>query len=184
MLLALAVSLGAAPACAQNLNLCSACHGADGNSTSFGVPSIAGQPKMFIEQQLRLFRDERRESDQMYAAARRLKDEEIVSLAGHFAGMPARSAAAGPQAPGLLESGARLATQQRCAACHGADFGGENQAPRLAGQREEYLFSEMQAYRDNRRVGVDAAMASALRGMQDDALKALAHYLSRAPLKH
>ena len=42
----------------ERLQLCAACHGADGNSTTVGVPSIAGQPKLFIETQLVLIREE------------------------------------------------------------------------------------------------------------------------------
>jgi cytochrome c553 len=51
--------------------------------------------------------------------------------------------------------------------------------PRLAGQREEYLRSEMLAYRDGTRSGGDTVMAAALYGVKDDEITALAHFLSR-----
>ena len=36
----------------ERLQLCAACHGEDGNSGNPQIPSIAGQPKLFLETQL------------------------------------------------------------------------------------------------------------------------------------
>ena len=163
----------------QNANLCAACHGPDGNSSSAGVPSIAGQPKLFIENQLVLFREGMRESDQMFAALKGMKDPEIIKLAEHFSKLPAK------QAPGvtdksLFQKGQALAKKNRCGICHLADFRGQNQVPRLAGQREEYLLSEMRAFRDNKRRGGDTIMAASLYGIGEAELAALAHFLARS----
>ena len=163
----------------QNFNLCSACHGPDGNSTTAGVPSIAGQPKLFIESQLVLYREGMRESDQMFAALKGMKDPEIIKLAEHFSKLPAK------QAPGvtdksLFRKGQALAKKNRCGICHLADFRGQNQVPRLAGQREEYLLSEMRAFRDNKRRGGDTIMAASLYGIGEAELAALAHFLARS----
>jgi len=162
----------------QNINLCSACHGADGNSITFGVPSIAGQPKLFIENQLVLFREGMRESDQMLAAMKGLKDPEIIKLAEHFSKLPAK-AAPGTVQRDLFYKGQQLAMKNRCGICHLADFSGQQQVPRLAGQREEYLLAEMKAYRDNKRKGGDTIMAASLYGITDEEISALAHFLSR-----
>ncbi len=62
----------------ERLQLCAACHGEDGNSANPQVPSIAGQPKLFLETQLVLFREELRKSDQMAPVVRGLKDPEII----------------------------------------------------------------------------------------------------------
>jgi cytochrome c553 len=51
--------------------------------------------------------------------------------------------------------------------------------PRLAGQREEYLESEMRAYRDGTRKGGDTIMAAALYGVSGADIKALAHFLAQ-----
>jgi cytochrome c553 len=67
----------------------------------------------------------------------------------------------------------------RCGTCHAPDFRGHNQVPRLAGQREEYLASEMRAYRDDQRKGGDTIMAAALYGVSDADIRAIAHFLSR-----
>ena len=163
----------------QNFNLCSACHGPGGNSTTVGVPSIAGQPKLFIESQLVLYREGMRESDPMFAALKGMKDPEIIKLAEHFSKLPAR------QVPGvtdksLFQKGQALAKKYRCGICHLADFRGQNQVPRLAGQREEFLLSEMRAFRDNKRRGGDTIMAASLYGIGEADLVALAHFLARS----
>lgn len=163
--------------------LCAACHGADGNSPEPEVPSIAGQPKLFLENQLVLFREELRRSEIMQPVVRGMKDPEIVALAGHFSKLPARSVETGPRDAALAARGAEVAKELRCGVCHLSDYRGQNQVPRLAGQREAYLEREMRAYRDNRRTGGDTIMAATLRGVADADLKALAHYLARHPGK-
>jgi cytochrome c553 len=163
----------------EKLQLCAACHGADGNSVNPQVPSIAGQPKLFIENQLILFREELRRSDQMLPVVKGLKDPEIIKLAEHFSKVPAKSMETGPGDNALLKRGSQRAKELRCGVCHLSDFSGQNQIPRLAGQREAYLESEMLAYRDGKRTGGDTIMAAALYGVSDADIKSLAHYLSR-----
>jgi cytochrome c553 len=159
---------------------CKACHGPDGNSVTQGIPSIAGQPKLFIETQLVLMREEIRPAPQMAPLVKGMPDKEIVRLAEHFSKLPARSVAAGPTNPALVKRGQELGKKLRCGVCHLSDFSGQNQVPRLAGQREEYLDAEMRAYRDNKRRGGDTIMAAALYGVSDADVSALAHYLARS----
>jgi len=166
-------------AAAQDASLCAACHGADGNSTTAGTPSIAGQPKLFIENQLILFREELRPSDQMLPVVKGMKDPDIIKLADHFSKLPAKRVAQGPDDPALMQSGEAAAKKLRCGVCHLSDFSGQKQMPRLALQREEYLLSEMKAYRDGKRKGGDTIMAAALYGVSDAELTALAHFLAR-----
>jgi cytochrome c553 len=82
-----------------------------------------------------------------------------------------------------MKQGAARAKALRCGVCHTADFGGQNQVPRLAGQREEYLKSELLAYRDGKRKGGDTIMAAALYGVKDEEISALAHFLARQPVR-
>ena len=78
-------------ACGQDrAQLCAACHGDDGNSTNPQIPSIAGQPKLFLENQLILFREELRKSEQMAPVVKGMKDPEIIKLAEHFSKLPAK----------------------------------------------------------------------------------------------
>ena len=160
-------------------NLCTACHGAYGNSSTVGVPSIAAQPKAFIETQLILFREGVRVSDQMQPVVRGLKDADITRLAEHFSKLPARPTLNTPNDQNATKRGRSLAQMLRCGTCHAANFRGQVQVPRLASQREDWLESQMRAYRDNKRAGADTIMAASLYGVSDADIKALAHYLAR-----
>lgn len=165
----------------DRLPLCATCHGPDGNSALPGTPSIAGQPKLFLETQLVLFREELRVSPQMQPAVKGLSDREITRLAEHYAALPARPATHGAADPAQVGQAVALAEKLHCGSCHLPDFRGRAQIPRLAGQREDYLAASMLAYRDNRRTGGDTIMAGALYGVSDADIRALAHYLSRLP---
>ncbi len=164
----------------ERVQLCAACHGADGNSVDPKVPSIAGQPKLFLETQLVLFREELRKSDLMLPVVKGLKDPQLIALAEHFSKLPAKGMEGGAADPALMKTGQERAKALRCGICHLSDFSGQNQVPRLAGQREAYLEGEMRAYRDGKRTGGDTIMAAALYGVGDADLKALAHFLSRS----
>jgi cytochrome c553 len=109
-----------------------------------------------------------------------MKDPEVIKLAEHFSRLPAKTMESGAAEKTLLQRGAQRAKELRCGICHLSDFRGQNQIPRLAGQRETYLEAEMRAYRDGKRTGGDTIMAAALYGVSDADLKALAHFLSRS----
>jgi cytochrome c553 len=175
----LAALLVSGAAAQDRLPLCAACHGADGNSETPGTPSIAGQPQLFLETQLVLFREELRKSPQMQSAVNGLSDREIVRLAEHYAGLPVRPLTGAPADPAQVKQGVALAQKLHCGSCHLPDFRGQKQIPRLAGQREDYLNESMRAYRDNRRTGGDTIMAATLYGVSDADIAALAHYLAR-----
>jgi cytochrome c553 len=159
---------------------CFGCHGPGGNSVTPEIPSIAGQPKVFIENQLVLMREELRPAPQMQPIVKGMKDAEISRLAEHFSKLPAKSMESAPPDAALMKQGQARAKALRCGVCHLSDFSGQNQVPRLAGQREQYLGTELRAYRDNKRKGGDTVMAEALYGVSDADLKALAHFLARS----
>ena len=163
---------------AERLKACAACHGADGNSQTPGIPSIAGQPKVFVENLLVLVREGLRGSPVMQELLRGVKDREIIALATHYAALPAR-AAPGTRDAALVARGRELSGKLRCGICHLADFRGQQQVPRLAGQREEFLVATLIAFRDNPPPGVDTQMSAALYGVSDADIKALAHFLAR-----
>ena len=81
------------------------------------------------------------------------------------------------------DKGRSLAKSMHCGQCHVSDFSGQNQIPRLAGQREEYLAAEMRAYRNGERTGGDTIMSAVLFGVKDPDIEALAHFLAHAPVK-
>ena len=163
----------------DRVQACAACHGADGNSVSAGIPSLAAQPKTFLETQMVLFREELRPSPVMTPLMKGIPDKDIVQLAEHFAKLPAKSAQDSTDKT-LFGRGSAIAKKMRCGICHLANFAGQNQIPRLAGQREDYLVAQMRAYRDNQRVGADTTMLEVMRGMPEGDITALGHFLSHS----
>lgn len=160
---------------AQRVELCASCHGADGNSRIENIPSLAGQPEAFIMDQLIFMREGVRPVEAMAPFVEGLADDEIVALAKHFAELPPK-ASDEPIDPALVERGAALAERLRCASCHLPSLAGQEQIPRLAKQRVDYLSQAMKAYRDNTRRGADTIMSATLFGVSDADIRALAHY--------
>jgi cytochrome c553 len=163
----------------ERLKLCNACHGEGGNSAVPGTPSLAGQPALFVENQLVLIREGvRKVLPVMEEAVRGVKDAEIREISRYYAAQKPAAQAGKPE-PALVKQGAALVRKLHCASCHEKDFRGREQMPRLAAQREEYLESAMNAYRSYTRTGGDTLMAASLYGTTDADIKALAHYLAK-----
>lgn len=165
---------------AARLATCAACHGADGNSVIPGTPSLAGQPRVFLEHYLVMTREGLRGGDVMRNLLKGVTDAEITALAKHFAALPARPPEAAKN-EALFRTGEMTAARHHCGSCHLPDYRGQEQMPRLAGQREEFLLEAMLQYRENRRPGGDTMMAAALHGIPEEGIRALAHFLSRIP---
>jgi cytochrome c553 len=171
-------SAGAQPS-PERLAPCAACHGADGNSAVAGVPSLAGQPKIFLENYLVLVREGLRGNDAMRELLRGVKDPEIIALANHYTALAPKPQPGAADAA-LMKRGRQVAQKNRCGTCHLPDFRGREQMPRLAGQREDFLYDIMVAYQKNKRAGGDTMMSAALYGIPDADLKALAHFLAHS----
>lgn len=173
-----ATSLSIAQDIGAKLQVCGACHGPDGNSKIVGTPSLAGQPKTFLENQMVMIREGMRDIPAMKGQMDGLSDAAIVSIARFYASSPSISQA-GPRNPALFDKGQVISKEALCGTCHLPDYVGRDQMPRIAGQREDYLLYSMRQFRSNQAVGRDTIMAASLYGMSDDDLKAIAHYLSQ-----
>jgi cytochrome c553 len=178
-----AVLLAAAlvPAPAQPLSLreriaqCGTCHGSDGNSQLAHVPSLAGQPDYFLASQLILMREGVRIVPAMQPFVTDLTDAEIDRLAAHYATLEPKPSDE-PVDPALVARGAALAAARRCSSCHGPTLSGQQQMPRLAKQRIDYMVAAMTAYLADARGGADTLMTAAIYGLSEADLTALAHY--------
>ena len=160
------------------LAACAACHGPGGNAQIAQIPSLAGQPKLFIENQLVLIREGLRDVPTMKEVLVGMTDETIVALARHYSALPLQPRP-GPANPARVELGARISKGMLCGTCHLPNYVGQQQVPRLAGQNEDYLLQAMKDFRDKPGPGRDTLMSEALRGLKDDELGHLAHYLAR-----
>ena len=165
------------PVAPPQVALCTACHGPNGNSQIPLTPSLAGQPKVFIENQLVLIREGLRDIPQMKGMLDTLKDPELVALATHFSTQtPAKPT--GSINREVFERGKALSAKMLCGSCHLADYSGRQQMPRLAGQNEAFLASSMKQFRDHAGLGRDTVMSASLYGLKDNDLADLAHFLA------
>ncbi len=159
-------------------NMCNACHGPNGNAALKDMPSIAGQPKVFIENQLVLIREGMRDIPQMKGVLDNVPDTELTELAIYYTNQRIAKPPAQKQTA-LYDKGETLSKEMRCGICHLPTYVGREQMPRLAGQREDYLLYTMRAMKANQAVGRDPIMIASLYGISDEDLKAISHYLSR-----
>jgi cytochrome c553 len=160
------------------LALCAACHGAQGNSQIPSIPSLAGQPKTFIENQLVLIREGIREVPQMKGLLDKITDEEFITLANYFAAQTPVKATTSAVNNATYLRGQETAKKILCGTCHLPNYIGQNQIPRLAGQHEEFLVLSIKQFRDGNSPGRDTNMSASVLGVKDADIADLAHYLA------
>jgi cytochrome c553 len=178
-LLAIAAGSAAAQTLPERLAACAACHGAGGAPAPLAnAPSLAGQPLVFLENQLVMIREGLRDIPSMKGQLDGVSDPDLTAMARHFAQQTLRPQPA-PRDAALFARGEQVANGNRCASCHLPSYLGREQMPRLAGQREDYLLHSMRAFQSGQANGRDTIMAASLYGMSDADLKAMAHYLSQ-----
>jgi cytochrome c553 len=177
------VLLSALPANADTLEAqiapCLACHGVKGQSVTPEVPSLGGQPVFYLTVQLLMFREKLRVVEPMNQMLQGLKDDDLRSMAAYLAKLPPPEPAGGPIDKARMEQARALIDQHRCNFCHQGNYSGEQNVPRLASQREDYLAKTMREYKNNTRRGYDASMADVLFPISDEQILDLAYFLAR-----
>lgn len=68
----------------QKAGACVACHGENGISVQPNAPHLAGQPAVYVADQLRQFRSGKRQSEVMAVIAKPLSDRDIDDLAAWY----------------------------------------------------------------------------------------------------
>ena len=63
---------------------CTPCHGESGISVQPDAPNLAGQPVIYLSEQLRQFKNGKRQSEVMAVIARPLNDQDIEDLAAWY----------------------------------------------------------------------------------------------------
>jgi cytochrome c553 len=174
---------GALPAFAADLDEklapCLACHGAEGQSETENVPSLGAQPAPYTVIQLFMFREKMRVADPMNEMAKELSDNDLQSMADSFAKQAPPKPPADPGDPARLERDRVLVEQNHCNVCHRPDFSGQNNVPRFADQREDYLLKTLRDYKSGARRGYDTSMAEVLQPLDDGQLIEFAYYVAR-----
>ena len=180
---AAALMCWALPAAAQLLEerrgLCLACHGEKGQSDTPEVPSLGAQPVFFLTIQLVMFRERLRVVELMNEVMKGLSDNDLRSLADLISKLPAPQPDPRPADPVRIERAQALVLQHRCNFCHGPNFAGQENVPRLAAQREDYLVKTLREYKSNTRRGYDASMSDVMHPITDQDILDMAHFLAR-----
>ena len=69
---------------------CAVCHGPQGLSMQPNVPHLAGQPEIYLAEQLRNYRSGKRAHEVMAVIAKPLTDQDIENLAQWYASLQIR----------------------------------------------------------------------------------------------
>jgi cytochrome c553 len=134
------------------LQVCSNCHGVDGNSISPNFPRLAAQPEPYLVTQLKSFRGHDRRDpagfEYMWGLSRKLTDAQIEGIAAYFHAAaprpnPARSGPNAQLGKAIFEHGLPDQHVPACATCHGENGQGRDQFPRLAGQHADYVRKQL-----------------------------------------
>jgi cytochrome c553 len=162
---------------------CSACHGANGASTTEGVPHLAGQRAAYLYLELKAYQSGARTNSAMIDAVRFLSNDALVKAAAYYASLDPAQPAATMDAgkPDPLEAGKAAAVA--CAGCHG-EFGVSTVPgmPSLVGLDPKYLVSVMRAYKSGRRK--NPMMESLLAGVAEADIDNMAlHYALQKPAR-
>jgi cytochrome c553 len=156
---------------------CATCHGADGNATIPGMPSLAGQPNYFTHWQLIKYRDGRRKDPQMSPAAQNLSDTDMADLAAYYAAQRPRPRPAATD-PAKVAEGQRLADLHHCTSCHRPDLSGQQQVPRLAGQDFAYLLKLLRSFKAKTATDLDGLMTMSAQPLREEDIENLVHFIA------
>ncbi len=152
-------------------NLCSSCHGIDGNSAFPLKPNLAGQNAEYLVSQLKDFKSGRRKNDTMKVISGSLSNDEMVALAAYYS-------AQDPNIMGgntlLIEKGKDKYTL--CWSCHGDNGEGPGSYPRLSGQHSQYTTQQLKNFKDGFRI--NPVMNAIVADLSHDDLEALGAYIA------
>jgi cytochrome c553 len=179
------------PPAVTAVQVCSNCHGVDGNAVSPNFPRLAAQQPAYLAAQLTNFRSHQRSDPEgffyMYGISQKLTDDQIKGLADYFSAQVAKPnpAKAGAQelAQGkeIFEKGIPDKQVAACSACHGPTAQGMANFPRLANQHRNYLVSQLYVFQDTeQRPGTPMKQVTHLLAPQE--IQAVAIYLQTLPV--
>lgn len=162
----------------ERLATCLACHGENGQSNVPLTPSLGAQPAFFLSIQIFMFRDKIRAVPLMNQMTQGISNNDLKALSEAISKLPPPQPPADANAE-RMATARTLSEQNRCNICHGGNYAGGENVPRLAGQREDYLLKTLREYKANTRRGYDAAMSDVLHSVSDEQVADLAYFLAR-----
>lgn len=166
-----------APPKPPQADVCTACHGPNGNSVIPQNPSLAGQTWRYIYVQLKDFKEGRRSDPQMSPMAKDLTRDEMIALGNWYAAQkPAANQFKADSAK--VAAGKKTSDAVLCPMCHLGGFTGQNEIPRVAGQSYEYVVKQLQDFKHRRRTNDAGNMTSVAGTLSDQDIDNLAHYIT------
>lgn len=166
--------------------VCSNCHGVDGNATSPNFPRLAGQPAAYVTLQLKSFRaHDRRDPagfEYMWGLSRTLTDAQIDGLAAYYAAQapirnPAGSGSRSAEGEAIFTAGLPDQDVPACATCHGARAEGRDAFPRLAGQHADYVAKQLLVFQQTDERPEGAVMKGVAHTLRPGQIAAIADYV-------
>jgi cytochrome c553 len=119
----------------EKAQLCLLCH--KPNNPAIHVPTLEGQTREYLYNQIMAYRDKRRPDLYMQTNVASLSDEDIRDIAAYFASRPPVRASFVLDADAIAR-GRSAAGRLGCGTCHKPGFSGDGEVPRLAGLEPRY----------------------------------------------
>ncbi len=168
--------------------ICAACHGADGNSTSPANPKLAAQHPDYLLKQLKDFKPQggkpaERVDAVMAAFAQTLSEADMRNVSAYYASQKLKPAFA--KLKDSVELGQKIyrggiaeKAVPACSGCHSPNGAGiPAEFPRLAGQYADYTEKQLTLFRQGGRKNSPQMIAIAAR-MSDVEIKAVSDYIA------
>jgi cytochrome c553 len=175
---------GHADAGASKAAVCTACHGPTGNSVNPDWPSLAGLGGDYVAEQLKNFKDGKRNNPVMMPIAAPLQPQDMADLGAYFATLSNTGLEADPsywQAGEKLYRGGDTARGiPACLACHGPTGKGNSAAkfPALRGQQSGYFTKQLNDYASGARTtDSNAIMQTVAKRLSPEDIRNLAAYV-------
>jgi len=168
--------------------MCTACHGADGNSINPMWPNLAGQHEEYTARQLSLFKNGERKATVMGGMVAGLNDDDMTNLGAYYANQKSKLAVADAdlvtKGKAIYQGGNAKMEIPACMACHGVDGKGNPLSgyPVVAGQHTVYTEQRLKDFRAGDAVKNEDdingnIMAKVAKYLSDDDIKAVASYM-------
>jgi cytochrome c553 len=179
-----AAAAGNADAGGTKAIVCQACHGANGNSANPEWPSLAGLGADYIADQLKNFKEAKRNNPVMMPNAANLSPDDMADLGAYFDSQANTGLEADPSywraGEKLYRAGDRARGIPACMACHGPTGRGNEPAkfPALRGQHSVYVAKQLNDYASGARAtGLNGIMPAIAKRLTPDDIRNVSSYL-------
>lgn len=175
----------------EKANICATCHNIDGNSTIPMWPKLAGQFSTYIFEQLKAFKNNKKNERQnqiMYNIVKDLTEKDFYDLSRYFSiqktmqkNTPNTNTTQFYAGKALYHVGSKSNGIPACAACHGANAQGNEFAgiPKLQSQHAEYVIQQLENYKTGQRAtDYNNIMRDITYKLNTEQIKSVADYIS------